>query len=271
MLRFDRRPALIVYLTCGDPSLATTREAALAAIRAGADVIELGVPFSDPVADGPTIQRAMDRALRGGTTLPDVLRLARELRSQAPNAGIILFSYFNPVLRLGLKQFCSAARDSGADGALITDLTIEEAGDYIRAMRAHGLATVFLAAPTSTDARLQRIADAARGFIYVVSRTGVTGTQKELTHDARDVVRRLRQLTDLPLAVGFGISKAAQFAAVGEFADAGVVGSAFVELIETSASPPDAARRVAHFTQELLRRPPPNPHRGGNLRPSPRI
>jgi tryptophan synthase alpha chain len=251
-LEFKLRPALIVYLTCGDPDIATTRAAALAALRAGADIIELGVPFSDPVADGPTIQRAMERALRGGTTLQQVLELARELRAEAPRAGIILFSYFNPILRFGLERFCATVKNAGADGALITDLTIEEAGDYLRAMRAHHLATVFLAAPTSTAARLKRIAQAARGFIYVVSRTGVTGTQEELTHDARDVVRRLRKFTDLPLAVGFGISNAAQFAAVGEFADAGVVGSAFVELIAQSASPAEAGRGVAQFTQALV-------------------
>src|SRR5437588_5619473 len=162
-LSFNKKPALVAYVTCGDPNLATTREIVLAAIGAGADVIELGVPFSDPVADGPVIQRASERALARGATLKDVLRLASEIRMDAPDAGLIIFSYFNPILRFGLKNFCVAARDSGADGALVTDLTVEEADEYRALMHAHHLATVFLAAPTSTDERLKRIAAASQG------------------------------------------------------------------------------------------------------------
>jgi tryptophan synthase alpha chain len=177
---FTSKPGLVVYLTCGDPDLRTTLAVALAAIEAGADVIELGVPFSDPVADGPIIQRASERALVRGATLKDVLRLASDLRMHAPDAGLIIFSYFNPILRFGLEKFVTAARDSGADGALITDLTVEEADNYIALMRGADLDTVFLAAPTSTDARLKRIAAASRGFIYAVSRTGITTFIRDL-------------------------------------------------------------------------------------------
>jgi len=252
-LVFTIRPSLVAYLTCGDPDLPTTREIVLAAIDAGAQVVELGVPFSDPVADGPVIQRASERALRNGTTLMHVLELAREVRKQRPKAGLIVFSYLNPVLRLGLARFCAAAVDAGVDGALITDLTVDEAGDYLRAMRARGLATVFLAAPTSTDQRLKRIAAASRGFVYAVSRTGVTGTREEVAADARELVRRLRKFTRLPIAVGFGISTPAHFAEVGEFADAAVVGSAIVQAIE-QAGRERAPQAVAELVSSLLGR-----------------
>jgi tryptophan synthase alpha chain len=252
-LQFQSRPALVVYLTCGDPDLATTRDIALAAIEAGAEVVELGVPFSDPVADGPVIQRASERALKRKTTLADVLGLARELRRAKPRAGLIIFSYFNPVLQMGLERFAEAAALAGVDGALITDLTVEEAGDYLSAMRKRKLATVFLAAPTSTDARLKRIAAAASGFVYAVSRTGVTGARPQLSADARALVRRLRKFTKLPVAVGFGISTTEQFAETGKFADAVVVGSALVELIERSGRG-DAARAVGEFISRLRAR-----------------
>lgn len=245
-LRFDHRPALVAYVTCGDPDLATTRDVVLAAVAAGADVIELGVPFSDPVADGPVIQRASQRALQQGTRLADVLALARELRA-ATDAGLVVFSYLNPVLRFGLKRFAVAARDAGIDGALITDLTVEEAGPYLRLMRAHRLATVFLAAPTSTDERLRRIAQSSTGFVYAVSRTGVTGERREVPPDARALVARLRRYTALPIAVGFGISTPAQFHAVGEFADAVVVGSAIVGAIERAGR-----ARAASAVTELI-------------------
>jgi len=251
-ISFKNRPGLIVYLTCGDPDMATTRDVVLGAAAAGADVIELGVPFSDPVADGPVIQRASERALRNGATLEQVLDLARDVRSKSPDVGLIVFSYFNPVLRFGVSRFCAAAADAGVDGALITDLTVEEAGEYVRAMRARQLATVFLAAPTSTDARLRKIADACRGFVYAVSRTGVTGTRKELTTDARELCTRLRRFTSLPIAVGFGISTAEHLTEVGEFADAGVVGSAVVETIER-AGRERAAGAVAEFVAALVR------------------
>ncbi len=252
-LAFPSRPSLVAYVTCGDPDLATTRDVVLAAVRAGADVIELGVPFSDPVADGPVIQRASQRALENGTRLADVLDLAREIRNQT-DAGLIIFSYLNPVLRFGLKQFAAAAQAAGVDGALIIDLTVEEAGDYLEAMRAHALATVFLAAPTSTDERLRRIAHASTGFVYAVSRTGVTGQQKQLATDARQLVTRLRKFTRLPIAVGFGISNAEQFQKAAEFADAVVVGSAIVQAIE-SAGKAKAAQSVAELTAALRKQP----------------
>jgi len=231
-LTFYNKPALVVYVACGDPDLATTRDIVLAAIDAGADVIELGVPFSDPVADGPVIQRASERALKRGTCLAQVLTLAAEIREHAQSSGLIVFSYLNPILRMGIDKFCKVARAAGVDGALITDLPVEEAGEYLRATRDHDLAPVFLAAPTSSDERLMRICEASRGFVYAVSRTGVTGQRQQLADDARKLVRRLRRVTKLPIALGFGISTPQQFAEVGEFADAVVVGSAIVETIE---------------------------------------
>jgi tryptophan synthase alpha chain len=246
---FQIRHSLVAYVTCGDPDLATTREVVLAAIEAGAAVIELGVPFSDPVADGPVIQRASQRALQHSVSLADVLKLAAEVRQHSQSAGLIIFSYLNPVLRMGLQNFCKIARHAGIDGALITDLPVEESADYVREMRRNELATVFLAAPTSTDERLERIAEASNGFIYAVSRTGVTGARQQLPEDARKLVSRLRALTKLPIAVGFGISTAEQFAAVGEFADAAVIGSAIVEIIERN--PGREAASVAEFIKQL--------------------
>src|SRR6476620_8666650 len=191
-LNFKSRPGLVAYLTCGDPDLRTSREVALAAISAGADVLELGVPFSDPVADGPVIQRASERALRNGVSLEDVLKLAAEIRRDS-DAGLIVFTYLNPVLRMGLEKFAAAAANAGVDGALVTDLPVEEAGEYLKHMGKRGLATVFLAAPTSTDERLKRIAEVSTGFVYAVSRTGVTGARKDLAEDAQKLVRRLRK------------------------------------------------------------------------------
>jgi tryptophan synthase alpha chain len=249
-LTFSTRPALVAYLTCGDPDLETSRRIALAAIEAGAEIIELGVPFSDPVADGPVIQRASQRALERGTTLRDVLDLAREIRKQATEAGLIIFTYLNPIWRFGLEKFADAARQARVDGVLFIDLTVEEAGDYLRIMRSRGLATIFLAAPTSTDKRLRRIAKASSGFIYAVSRTGVTGQRSELPIDAHEVVKRLRKFSKLPVAVGFGISTAQQVAAVGKFAEGAVVGSSVVNAIE-QASPADAPARVAELIGAL--------------------
>jgi tryptophan synthase alpha chain len=247
-IRFTDRPGLVVYITCGDPDLDTSREVALAAIRAGAHVIELGVPFSDPVADGSVIQRASERALKHGTTLEGVLGVAKEIRAQS-KAGLIVFSYLNPVLQFGLERFCAAAADAGVDGALITDLPVEEAGDYLRAMKAHKLAPVFLAAPTSTDERLRAIARHSRGFVYAISRTGITGARQELAGDAQALVERLRVYTKLPIAVGFGVSTAEQFADVGRFADAAVVGSAIVQCIEKN--PGREAAAVEEFVTSL--------------------
>lgn len=249
-LTFYKKPALIVYVTCGDPDLATTRDVVLAAIEAGADVIELGVPFSDPVADGPVIQRASERALKHGTSLAQVLTLVAEIRQQAQSTGLVVFSYLNPILRMGIEKFCMVARRAGVDGVLVTDLPVEEADEYLRAMRVHDLAPIFLAAPTSPDDRLKRIAEVSRGFVYAVSRTGVTGARQQLASDAQKLVRRLRRVTKLPIAVGFGISIASQFAEVGEFADAVVVGSAIVETIEKNRGREVAA--VGDFVAQLI-------------------
>src|ERR1700721_1674037 len=196
---------LIAYITAGDPSLAATEKIVLAAADAGADVIELGVPFSDPVADGPTIQRASDRALRSGTTLAGVIELVRRIRTHS-EVPLVLFSYFNPILQMGLEKFAAAAAAAGADGVLATDLTPEEAVDYRATLQAHRLGTIFSAAPTSTDARLAQIGAASSGFLYVISRAGVTGERAALPADCPPLIRRARKFTTLPIAVGFGIS-----------------------------------------------------------------
>ena len=247
-IRFQHRPGLVAYITCGDPDLDTSRDVALAAIGAGVDVIELGVPFSDPVADGPVIQRASERALQHGTNLAGVLDVAKQIRSQS-DAGLIIFSYLNPILQFGLDKFCAAATEAGVDGALVTDLPIEEAGGYLQAMKAHKLAPIFLAAPTSTDERLRQIAKHSRGFVYAISRTGITGTRQEVAGDAHSLVERLRKFTKLSIAVGFGVSTAEQFAEVGSFADAAVVGSAIVQRIEQNRGTEAAA--VAEFLSSL--------------------
>jgi tryptophan synthase alpha chain len=249
-ISFNSKPGIVAYLTAGDPDLATTQEIALAAIDNGADVIELGVPFSDPLADGPVIQRASERAVARGTRLTDVLSLASELRKARPAAGLVLFSYLNPVVRMGMKTFCARAAEAGADGVLLTDMIVEEADGYLEAMRENRLAPVFLAAPTSPDARLKAIAAVSQGFVYAISRVGITGTQQKVAGDAAELVGRLRQFTTLPVAVGFGISNAEHVKAVGEFADAAVIGSALVALIEKT-SPTEAAGAVGQFIAGL--------------------
>jgi tryptophan synthase alpha chain len=249
-IHFASKPGLVAYLTAGDPDLKTTHSIAIAAIDAGADVIELGVPFSDPLADGPVIQRASERAIANGTKLSDVLGLAKDLRAVRPNAGLVIFSYFNPILRFGLEQFCEAAEDAGVDGVLVTDMIVEEADEYLAQTKRHHLAPIFLAAPTSPDARLERIAAASKGFVYAISRVGITGKQQSLAADAELLVQRLRRYTDLPIAVGFGISNAEHFNAVSEFADAAVVGSALVATIERCQAA-DAPSSIARFIQGL--------------------
>jgi tryptophan synthase alpha chain len=249
-IRFANKPGLVAYITVGDPDLATSANIAIAAIDAGADVLELGVPFSDPLADGPVIQRASERALKHGTRLHDVLALAAGLRIARPNAGLIIFTYYNPVLRFGLENFCVAAEQAGVDGVLVIDMIVEEAGEYLATLHRHHLAPIFLVAPTSPDERLERIAAVSQGFIYAISRTGITGAQKNLTNEAEQLVRRLRRFTKLPVAVGFGISSPEHFAAVGEFADAAVVGTALVSTIE-QAGPKHAASSIARFIQGL--------------------
>ena len=249
-ITFSRKPGIVAYLTAGDPSLEVTYDIALAAIDNGADVIELGVPFSDPLADGPVIQRASERAVARGVTLTDVLTLCKRIRESRPHCGLVLFSYLNPVVRMGLPAFCQAAKAAGADGVLLTDMIVEEAGEYLREMAVNDLAPIFLAAPTSPDVRLRAIAGASKGFVYAISRVGITGTRETVASDAPTLVARLRAFTELPIAVGFGISTPAHVAAVGEFADAAILGSALVALIEQS-KPEAAARAVGEFIAKL--------------------
>jgi tryptophan synthase alpha chain len=235
---------LVAYITAGDPSLDATRRIVLAAAEAGADVIELGVPFSDPLADGPVIQRASERALAAGTTLTGVLDLIRDIRRESP-VPLVVFSYFNPVLQMGLETFAERAQSAGADGVLITDLTPEDSTDYHRALRARGLDTIFLAAPTTGNSRMRRIADASCGFLYVISRTGVTGERDALADELPALLRRARHATSLPLAVGFGISLPGHVSLLGGLADAAVVGSALVAEVERAGSADEAAANVA--------------------------
>jgi tryptophan synthase alpha chain len=230
-LRSKNAKGLIVYLTAGDPNLDATGEVLPALERAGVDVIELGVPFSDPLADGPVIQRASERALRAGTTLRKILERFPIWR-QAVRVPIILFSYYNPILQYGLENFAAVGSNAGLDGALVVDLSPEEAENYVAVMRARNLDTVFLASPTSTDARLERASQLSSGFLYLISRTGVTGERTDITGSVGPLVERARRLTSLPLAVGFGISTAAQVREVQLNADAAVVGSAVVHAIE---------------------------------------
>ncbi|MGB8540123.1 MAG: tryptophan synthase subunit alpha [Candidatus Acidiferrales bacterium] len=241
---------LIAYITAGDPSLDASAQIVLAAAEAGADIIELGVPFSDPVADGPVIQRASERALRSGTTLAGVLELVRNLRVHT-DVPLVLFSYFNPILQMGLQKFAESAASAGADGVLATDLTPEEADEYRAAMQAHALDTIFLAAPTSTDERLARIANASTGFLYLVSRTGVTGAREALPEGLPQLVRRIRNFTSLPIAVGFGISLPSHVSVLGGIADAAVVGSALMAEVESAASVDAAVAAVAARARAL--------------------
>lgn len=254
---------LVAYVTAGDPSLDASEKIVLAAAEAGADVIELGVPFSDPVADGPTIQRASERALRGGTTLAGVLDLVRRLRS-GTQVPLVLFSYFNPILQMGIQNFADAAASAGADGVLATDLTPEESEEYRTVLRSRGLDTIFLAAPTSTDARLKLIASVSSGFLYLISRTGVTGARESLPEELPGLVRRIRKFTSLPVAVGFGISLPTHVTVLGGIADAAVVGSAIVAEIEKAGSPDAAAKAVGDLVASLK-----NAARSGVSRRSP--
>ena len=247
---------IVAYITAGDPTLDATLRHVLGLAEAGADVIELGVPFSDPLADGPTIQRASERALKSGTTLRGVLDLVRRIR-QSSQVPLVLFSYFNPILQFGLEKFAAAAAESGADGVLVTDLTPEESEDYRRILKARGLDTIFLAAPTSTDERLQKIAVCSSGFLYLISRTGVTGAKDALPDDLPALLRRAHRFTQLPIAVGFGISLPGHVSVLGGLADAAVVGSALVAEIEkaTSVDAASAALRDrVHSLKDAARR-----------------
>jgi len=230
-VKSEHKKAFVAFITAGDPSLDRTVEAALAFDDAGVDVLELGVPFSDPLADGPVIQRASDRALRAGTRLVDVLEAVRRIRARC-DLPLLLFSYFNPLLRYGLDALARDAIAAGADGVLVTDLPPEEADGWIAVARGSGLDTVFLAAPTSPDERLRKVAAASRGFVYAVSRTGVTGERDAISGEALPLVRRIQALTREPVVLGFGLSTPEQVRAAAEVADGVVVGSALVRFLE---------------------------------------
>jgi tryptophan synthase alpha chain len=249
-LRRARRKGMIAYLTAGDPTPAQTPELVEALERGGADLIELGVPFSDPIADGPVIQRAGERALAAGTTLSGVLDIARQIR-QRSEIPLLLFTYLNPVVRYGLDRLARDAAAAGIDGCLLTDASVEEAHEYNGAMHQHGLDTVFLAAPTSTERRLKLVAQYSTGFVYLVSRTGVTGERDSLSGAVAPLVKAMRAITDLPLAVGFGISRPDHVAQVAAQADAVVVGSALVHVIEKNAGSPHLARELESFVRHL--------------------
>jgi tryptophan synthase alpha chain len=238
-LRASGEMGIVAYITAGDPSFAATLKFVVAMAEAGADVIELGVPFSDPLADGPTIQRASERALKNGATLAGVINLVLEIRksnSPAAEVPIVFFSYYNPIFQMGLEKFAAASASAGADGVLVTDITPEESEDYRRILQAHHLDTVFLGAPTSTDERLAKIAECSSGFLYLISRTGVTGAKDALPDDLPALLRRARSVTQLPIAVGFGISLPGHVSVLGGLVDAAVVGSALVSEIEKATA-----------------------------------
>ncbi len=244
------RPALVAYLTAGDPSPSRSVSLALALERGGADVLELGVPFSDPVADGPVIQHASDRALRAGTNVRRVLEIAAEIRTRS-EMPIILFSYLNPLLHYGFDALARDARAAGVDGCLLTDLSVEEAAGPVSKLRAAGLDTVFLAAPTSTERRLKLVSELSSGFVYVVSTTGVTGERANVAASVEPLVNTIRTMTDLPLAVGFGVSKPEHVTAIGGYADGVVVGSAIMRVVEEYAAAPDLEHRLENLMRSL--------------------
>src|ERR1044072_6975881 len=248
--RQQNKKGLIPFITAGDPDLATTEQLLVTLAKAGATLIELGVPFSDPMADGPVIQRASERALKHSFGLQDILDTAARARKQI-DTPIILFSYYNPLLQFGLQQLAQAVSESGDDGVLVTDLTPEESGEFEATLREHDLDMIFLVAPTSTDERLRLVADHASGFMYAVSRAGVTGTREKVSAEAEKLVNRVRQFSSLPVGVGLGISNAAQVADVNRYADAVVVGSAIVAEMERRAGDPDVVKQIDSFLNRI--------------------
>jgi tryptophan synthase alpha chain len=251
-LKANRRGGFIPFITAGDPDLSVTEELMCELAAAGADIIEVGVPFSDPVADGPVIQRASERALGRGTTLKSVLECIAAVKRRT-DVPIVLFSYYNPLLQFGPEPLATAAQRAGVDAILVTDLIPEETGIWTTILAAHDLDPIFLIAPTTSDNRLKLIAEQARGFVYAVSRTGVTGAREDINESAESLVRRIRDVTELPVAVGFGISTAAQVRQVWRYADAAVVGSAIVDQIAQHAGDPDLVRKIGQFARSLIR------------------
>ena len=249
-LKSEKRKAFIPYITAGDPNLNVTLDLVLGLEKAGADIIELGVPFSDPIADGPVIQRATERALLKGANLSSVLELGEAIRKKS-EIPIVLFSYYNPLLRYGLERLAARAVKAGFDGILATDLTVEESDSFTRAMRDAGLNTIFLVAPTSSTNRMKKIAEMSTGFLYAVSRTGVTGERQELADDLKVFLRTLRSYTESPIAVGFGISRPEHVQAVWQEADGAIVGSSIVKEIEQYIDKPDLVQHVSSFAAWL--------------------
>lgn len=250
-LKAEGRKAFIPYITAGDPDLRTTEQLMLALAGAGANVIELGVPFSDPMADGPVIQRASERALKTPLGVADILPVVERFRQQS-EIPVVLFTYFNPLLQFRREGLGAALQAAGVDGVLVTDLIPEEAAEFVAEMRGAGVDTVFLVAPTSTDERIKMIAEHASGFVYVVARTGVTGMRDQLADDVQSLVARVQRQTDLPVAVGFGISTPEQVRAVQAYADGAVVGSRLVLEVEKNLGAPDLVGKVAQLARELL-------------------
>ena len=249
-LRDSKRAGLVTYITAGDPDLPRTEGILRALDRGGADVIEVGVPFSDPLADGPVIQRATERALAAGTTLRGVLELVTRVR-QDISAGIVIFSYANPILRLGAERFADLAMAAGVDGVLVLDLPIEEAGEFRNLLGSRGIDTILLLSPTTSDGRLRQATALGSGFLYAISRLGVTGARDQLAEGAEEMVARIRAVSDLPLALGFGISKPEHVRAVGQWADAAVVGSALVNVIAEAGASGDLDKRVEEYVRWL--------------------
>jgi tryptophan synthase alpha chain len=249
-LKREGRKGLIAYITAGDPSPDLTPGLVEALERGGADLIELGVPFSDPIADGPVIQRAGYRALQAGTSVRKVLEIAAEIRTRS-EIPLLLFTYLNPVMRYGIEKLAADAKAAGIDGCLLTDASVEEAAAYVTVMRSAGLDTVFLAAPTSTPRRLRLVAEYSTGFVYLVSRTGVTGERDSISSAVGPLIRSMREVTDLPLAVGFGVSTPEHVAEIGRQAEAVVVGSAIMSLIEKNAGNASLEIQLESFVREL--------------------
>jgi tryptophan synthase alpha chain len=249
-IRTSRRPGLVTFTTAGDPTLERSAEILLAANRGGADVLEVGVPFSEPLADGPVIQRATERALAGGTTLSAVLEMVGGVRQQL-SAPVVLFSYANPILRMGVERFAERAAAAGVDGVLMVDLPLEEAGECRAVYKAHGIDTIFLLSPTTSNRRIRQTADLSSGFLYAISRLGVTGARNAVAGGTEEMVTRIRAESTLPVAVGFGISLPEHVQEVGKWADAAVVGSALVNLIAEAGPAPDVAGRVEEYVRWL--------------------
>jgi len=251
-LKRKGRKGFIPFITAGDPDLETTRELIVELARAGATVIELGVPFTDPMADGPVIQRASERALRHGFDLAEVLQVVFDARKQT-DVPIVLFSYYNPLLQFGIARLAGEAKSAGVDGVLVIDLVPEEASEFAAVLRANNLDMIFFVAPTSPDERLTMVAERATGFIYAVSRAGITGAREEMSAEAEKLVKRVRRFSDLPIAVGFGISTPEHVIGVWRFADAAVVGSALVAEIERHSNRVELVTAVGKLARNLSR------------------